>query len=286
MAGPGEILSRRELLYALLLSSANDAATALAENAAGTEENFVALMNERARQLQLNDTHFSNPHGLNAPDHYTSAYDLAVLTRQAMSDPVFEQIVETKTMILPWPGHPWPRLLINENHLLYRYSGAIGVKTGYTREAGNCLIGAAQRGSMRLIAVVLNSPDVYGDTEKLLDYGFNNYSPAALNNGSQASFTVRVVNGLQSVVGAQTGYPLIAAVMPGEEQELRYQAAVPVSVLAPVYKGAELGVVRIYLGNRLIGTMDVTAAGDDAARPSLWSYLMNFWRSVWSRLGV
>ncbi|MGD0154050.1 MAG: serine hydrolase, partial [Thermacetogeniaceae bacterium] len=131
---PGEIFSRKELLYALLLSSANDAATALSESLAGTEDNFVAMMNRRGQELQLGDTHFSNAHGLDAPDHYSSAYDLAVLSRQAMANSFFEQVVATKTTTLPWVGHPWPRFLINKNRLLFRYSGANGIKTGYTKK--------------------------------------------------------------------------------------------------------------------------------------------------------
>lgn len=281
---PGEIFSRRELLYALLLSSANDAAVALAESVSGTEENFVDLMNRRARELQLHDTHFSNSHGLEAPDHYSSAYDLALLTRQAMADPVFRQIVDTKTVTLPWPGHPWPRLLINKDRLLFRYPGAIGGKTGYTREAGNCLIGAAQRGSLRLIAVVLHSPDDYGDTEKLLNYGFDHYRAVDLDSNDQVSTSVRIVNGLQPAVALRPDFPLVVAVLPGEEQALRCQRDIPASVPAPVSRGTVLGGVRIYLGDCLIGSVNLTAAADVAARPTPWSELIGFLKLIWSRL--
>jgi D-alanyl-D-alanine carboxypeptidase (penicillin-binding protein 5/6) len=146
----GEVLSRNQLLYALMLPSANDAAVALAESVAGSEQEFVSQMNERARELSLKNTHFANPHGLDAEGHYSSAFDLASLTREGLEDPLFRDVVTTKEMSIPWPGHDWERALINRNQLLNRYQGSRGVKTGYTSNAGCCLVGAAQRGDMKL----------------------------------------------------------------------------------------------------------------------------------------
>jgi len=270
---PGEILSRRELLDALLLSSANDAATALAESVAGTEDNFVVMMNRRARELGLSDTHFSNSHGLNAPDHYSSAYDLAVLSRKAMANPVFQQIVATKSAVLPWVGHPWPRFLINQNRLLFRYSGVIGIKTGYTWQAGNCVIGDAQRGSLRLIAVALHSPDVYDDIENMLNYGFKNYQ-ACDADGSLKAVRVKVSGGLEPAVDAQPERQLIAAVLPGEERELSYKTTVLPAIAAPVKKGAVLGAVDILLDGNQIGAVDLVAASDIPAAPTFWARLL------------
>jgi D-alanyl-D-alanine carboxypeptidase (penicillin-binding protein 5/6) len=156
-----------------MLRSANDAAMALAESVSGNEQAFVKLMNQRARQLGMRDTHFCNPHGLDTKGHYSSAYDLAILTRQAMTNPIFRQIVATHEIsIIPLSGHPQDRVLVNQNRLLYQYQGAIGVKTGYTTKAGNCVIGAAKRGNLMLIAVSLNSSTVYNDLGQLLNYGF------------------------------------------------------------------------------------------------------------------
>jgi D-alanyl-D-alanine carboxypeptidase (penicillin-binding protein 5/6) len=281
---PGEILSRRELLNALLLSSSNDAATALAESVAGTEENFVALMNRRAQELGLGDTHFSNSHGLNAPDHYSSAYDLAVLSRKAMANPLFQPIVATKTAVMPWAGHPWPRYLINQNRLLFRYSGAIGIKTGYTWEAGNCVIGEAERGSLRLIAVVLHSPNVYDDAENLLNYGFNNYRAYDLDSGSLNATSVKVFGGLEPAVDIRPDHQLIAAVLPGEENNLSYKTTVLPGVVAPVKEGAVVGCINIFLDGRQIGTVDLVAAGDIAARPSFWSRLLGAFELILARL--
>ncbi|MGI5921646.1 MAG: D-alanyl-D-alanine carboxypeptidase family protein, partial [Syntrophomonadaceae bacterium] len=150
---PGEKLTRRQLLYACMLNSANDAAVALAESVAGSEQDFVQLMNRRARQLGMKDSHFGNPHGLETAGHYTSAYDLALLSREALTNKIFRQVVATQSTKIPWTGKEYDRLLVNQNRLLYRYDGAIGVKTGYTKQAGNCVVGAAQRGSLVLIAV-------------------------------------------------------------------------------------------------------------------------------------
>jgi D-alanyl-D-alanine carboxypeptidase (penicillin-binding protein 5/6) len=270
---PGEILSRRDLLNVLLLSSANDAATALAESVAGSEDNFVAMMNSRARELGMNDTHFSNSHGLNAPDHYSSAYDLAVLSRKAMANPTFQQLVATKSAVLPWVGHPWPRFLVNHNQLLYRYSGAIGIKTGYTSEAGNCVIGDAQRGSLRLIAVVLHSPDVYGDIENLLNYGFNNYQALDLDNSGLNTVSIKVSGGVEPSVDAWPERQLIVAALPGEEGELSYKTTVLPVIAAPVKKGAVLGAVNILLNGSQVGAVDLLATSDIPAEPTFWARL-------------
>jgi D-alanyl-D-alanine carboxypeptidase (penicillin-binding protein 5/6) len=170
---PGEVLTREQLLYGCMLHSANDCATALAESTGGSESEFIKLMNQRARELKMNDTHFVNAHGLNDKDHYTSVYDLALLTRKAMTNPMFKRVVNTRWKVIPGNGHLQDRLLLNENRLLYRYQGAEGVKTGYTRQAGNCVVGAARRGKLELIAISMNSPAVYDDLERLLNYGFS-----------------------------------------------------------------------------------------------------------------
>ncbi len=281
---PGEIFSRKELLDALLISSANDAATALSESIAGTEENFVAMMNRRAQELQLVNTHFSNAHGLDAPDHYSSAYDLAVLSRQAMASPFFQQVVATKSTTLPWVGHPWPRFLINKNRLLFRYSGADGIKTGYTKKAGNCVIGAAQRGPLGLIAVVLDSPDVYGDQERLLDYGFNDYQAFAPDESSLHDLQVRVLNGQENAVGVLPDRQVIAAALPGEEKDLSYKTTALPNITAPVKKGTVLGSVQIFLKGNAIGAVDLIAASDVPARPAFWPELLGVFRLILNRV--
>ena len=169
----GEKLTVRDLLYSVLLESANDASTAIAIAASGNVEMFCRSMNEKAVELGLINTHFSNPHGLDADDHYSSAKDLAILTRNALSVPEFQEIVSTRSASIPYKGMPDGRRLINHNKLLGIYDGCIGVKTGYTKRCGRCLVSAARRDGVTLIAVTINDPNDWRDHAAMLDYGFS-----------------------------------------------------------------------------------------------------------------
>lgn len=177
---PGHRLSVRDLLSALLVLSANDAAMALAEHLGHSVEGFAALMNAKAKALGMRDTHFRNPHGMDAPDHYSTAYDLALLTRYALQSPTFAEIVRTRQMVITLRGpgkrrgRPMAavRVLRSHNRLLTAFEGADGVKTGFTSEAGRCLVASAQRDERRLIAVLLNDPRRWEDAASLLEYGF------------------------------------------------------------------------------------------------------------------
>jgi D-alanyl-D-alanine carboxypeptidase (penicillin-binding protein 5/6) len=168
----GERVAAWKLFYGLLLSSGNDTAVALAVAAAGSRSRFLSLMNAKARQLGLRDTHFSSPSGLLDDGNYSTAWDLAALARYAMTNPRFRAVVRTKEKRVPWAAPVHAKLYRNHNKLLWRYPGADGVKTGWTTRAGGCLVASARRYGVRLIAVVLASPDIYGDAARLLDYGF------------------------------------------------------------------------------------------------------------------
>lgn len=168
---PGERISVQQLLYALLLQSANDAALALAEHISGSVQDFVRAMNSRAKRLGLTDTRFASPSGLEDAG-YSSASDLAALTRVAYRQPLFERIVRSKYREIPAPEGK-SRVIQNRNVLLWLYPGAIGVKTGYTSRAGFCVAGAAERDGLRLLAVVLGEPgEPFSDAATLLNYGF------------------------------------------------------------------------------------------------------------------
>lgn len=167
----GEQLTVEQLLYGLLLPSANDAAVALAEHVAGSVERFADLMNDKARKLGAKDSHFTTPNGLDDPRQYSSAYDLALFTRAALRVAAFRKIVGTRSHSIPATGSSGPRPLENRNQLLGRFPGAIGVKTGQTVAAGKSLVGAAKRGREERIAVVLASPDPVSESGELLDYG-------------------------------------------------------------------------------------------------------------------
>lgn len=173
----GQRITLRDLLWAMLLRSANDAALAAAEHVGGTEERFVARMNAKAISLGMEATHFTNPHGLDDPDHFSTAYDLAMLARQALRNPTFARMAQTREVRLAIRMGPNGRaekrkLLRTHNRLLGQFFGADGVKTGYTERAGRCLVASATRGEHQLIAVLLNDSHRWTEAAALLEYGF------------------------------------------------------------------------------------------------------------------
>ena len=167
----GEEISVHALLYALLLRSANDAAAALAYDISGSIEAFSSLMNDKCTELGLSDTHFENPHGLDAQNHYTSAHDLAIISAYAISNPTFKEICSTRKIKID--SSLESRILINHNKLLSLYDGCIGIKTGYTKKSGRSLASAAEKDGNTLICVTINAPDDWNDHKKLFDFGFS-----------------------------------------------------------------------------------------------------------------
>jgi len=192
----GEQITVETLLYGLLLSSANDAAAALAIHTAGSIAAFADLMNERAAAMGLSDTHFANPHGLHDEAHYTTARELALIAAEAMKNEVFSKIVATKRYSAPQIGTDACRLFLNHNRLLRSYEDAVGVKTGYTRAGGRCLVSAARRDGLCLIAVSLNDGNDWRDHAALLDWGFAEYT----------AFTPVPPSLSLPVVGGEQGY--------------------------------------------------------------------------------
>ena len=178
---PGQSLTIEELLYGIMLASANDAAVVLAEGVAGSVERFGELMTKKAHDLGAINSHFTNPHGLTASDHYSTAKDLAILFRYAMKNQTFREIVQTKfssvtsTALVRKKVVPRRISVRNHNRLLWNYDGAIGGKTGYTHAALKCFVGAVQRNGTTLIVAILGARDQWGDTKHLLEYGFDHY---------------------------------------------------------------------------------------------------------------
>jgi D-alanyl-D-alanine carboxypeptidase (penicillin-binding protein 5/6) len=256
----GEVLTRLELLYAAMLVSANDACVALAESMVDSETDFVEIMNRRANELGAYNTHFVNPHGLHDENHYSTAYDLAILTRVALVNPVFAEVVSTQRKIIPWDSRPdEDRILLNKNRLLYRYEDAVGVKTGYTRQAGNCVVGAAQRGDMLLIAVSLNSSTVYEDLETLLEFGFDNYHMAQLGKTQDLLWDIMIEDGESPTVRVRPVMDLQVAVTDEEVPYLSYSLSVKPKNSAPIRIGDILGTCKIYLEGEQVGQIEVIA---------------------------
>lgn len=245
---PGETLTVEQLLYALLLQSGNDAATALASHVGGSVREFVDIMNRRAEELGAWDTHFTNPHGLDQEGHYTTAYDLALIASKAMQLETFRRIVSTRAYEVPWPGHPSPRVYYNKNRLLGSYPYATGVKTGYTLNAGRCLVASAKKEDMELISVVLNCDDYWNQSRRLLEYGFRNFVRLHFRLSSLHLPPLQV--GLcPSGMATATGPDVLVTVRRDKVNDYifaegYYSSRIPY----PAHKGEEVGRLRIGTG--------------------------------------
>lgn len=236
----GEELTLEELLYALLLESANDAALAIAIGLAGSVESFARQMNDTAKVLGLTDSHFTNPHGLDHKEHYTTARDLALITRYALENPLLRTIVSTRKTTIPHDNTDGVRLLINHNKLLRMYDGCIGVKTGYTKRSGRCLVSAAERNGVVLIAVTLNAPNDWKDHSSLLDYGFSGYRSVQLCAKEEYLFPLPVTGGQEDYVMVGNTEELFVT-LPTTHGSIVVNIEAPRFLYAKVEAGEEIG---------------------------------------------
>lgn len=254
----GEKLTVRDLLYGLMLRSGNDCAVALALYHSGSIEAFAGVMNERARAMGARDSGFSDPHGLPAQGHYTTALDLAAIAAYALRNPVFREIVSSRSYTIADGGCGYMRVLQNKNKMLVRYEGADGVKTGYTKEAGRCLVSSATRDGMRVVCVVLNSPEMYERSAELLDRAFAEFKMCTLFKSS--GFSLRLptdCKGKYVTARCESDfrYPLRA----DEEEKVTIRREVPERVLLPVREGQSVGELRIYLENQLLFSQKIVS---------------------------
>ena len=245
----GEVLTIQELLYGLMLRSGNDAAVALAIYCGGTVEGFAELMNDKARNLGLKNTHFVNPNGLDAPGHYSTARDLAVLAAYAMENPVFWQTVSTKNV------KAGERYLTNHNKLLWRVEGADGVKTGYTQAPGRILVSSATRDSRRIIAVTIDDGDDWNDHAALLNEGFSRYQVEKSVSEGDSLGTVEVLGGENQQVEVLAAEDFSFALAPEE----RPQTMLPGHsfVYAPVAEGGDAGFAYVLIQGKAVGKVPV-----------------------------
>lgn len=241
----GEKLTLEDLLYALMLESANDAAVAISIAVSGSVEAFSELMNEQVEALGLRNTHFVNPHGLDDPDHYTSAYDLAVITRAALQNDLFRTIVSTPRKTIPHCGENGVRLLLNHNKMLRSYDGAIGVKTGFTKKSGRCLVSAAERNGVTLIAVTINDPNDWRDHTAMLDYGFSTYESVTLCEPDLYRAPVWTITGEQEYVMV-SNRETVTLTMRRDHGDIYYIVELPRFVYAPVTVEQQLGRLIFY----------------------------------------
>lgn len=270
----GEVLTLQELLYGLMLRSGNDAAVALAIYCGGTVEGFAQMMNDKARSLGLTGTHFSNPHGLDAPDHYSTARDLAVLSAYAMKNPVFSMTVSTKSVTAG------QRVLRNHNKLLWQVEGANGVKTGYTKAAGRILVSGALRQGRQLIAVTINAPSDWADHKKLLEEGFSRFSVKDIIAAGDCLGVQQIAGGDADEVELLAGEDFSYALAQGEQVSIELPG--PGFVYAPVSRGQEAGCAHVLVDGSPVGKIPLlygqTVQRQIDPELSLWEKLLGVFR--------
>lgn len=267
----GEALTMEELLLALLLQSANDAATAIAIAVAGSVESFADMMNERANQMGLKNTHFTNPHGLYDEEHYTTAYDLAIISAHALENETIAKIFSTYKATLPMSSECQKRVLVNHNKLLKLYRGAIGVKTGFTKKTGRCLVSAAERNGLSLVAVTLNAPDDWRDHMSMLDFGFDNFESVTVAEAGTFSYSLPTTGGERESV-TLTNARKLKMTLPKERGKVEYMVdTLHRFEFAPIFKGTELGRVycsyddKFFAESELICAKDLPKATDNSS---------------------
>lgn len=283
----GEVMTLEELLYGLMLSSGNDAAVAIAEQFGGTEK-FVTLMNQKAKDTGAKNTHFENPNGLPHENHYSTAYDMALLTREALKHPDFAKIVSTKSYSISGAEKSYPRTLTNHNKLLRMMDDCIGVKTGFTKAAGRCLVSAVKRSGMTLICVTLNAPDDWNDHRNLYSHVYSNYRLAHILKSGLPLTSVPVENSditlLPLTVSEDVCYPLSS----GETFMTELSVSSPLA--APVLPETQGGTATVKLSDGTAISVPLVTIGD-APRRSLFSpkesglvqRFLRFWNQLLGR---
>ncbi|MFO7311545.1 MAG: D-alanyl-D-alanine carboxypeptidase family protein [Bacillota bacterium] len=275
----GEQMTLKDLLYGIAVESANDAAVAVAEHLAGSEEAFAQLMNERARAIGAMNTNLSNASGLPPADigmpgqtHVTSAYDIAVVSRYGYTLPLFEELVSTYGPYRVRVGTRAEREFWNRNRLLRFYEGANGIKTGYTQEAGYCLAASAVRGNLHLIAVVLGArtrEERDEDIRTLLNWGFSQYQAQEVVRADEELGRIRVSKGVADAVPVVPERPLHVAVPRGGRVEVQRELRLPDRVLAPIERGQAVGELIIRLDGQELERVALVAGGD-VPRGRVW----------------
>lgn len=272
----GETMSADDMIKATVVASANDAAVALAEHLCGSEEVFVEKMNEKASQLGMKDTVFKNCNGLDEDGHITSAYDVAVMSRELMK----HEMIFDYTSIWLDNLRDGKTQIVNTNKLLKTYNGITGLKTGTTNDAGCCMAASAKRGDMSLVAVVLgcnSGKERFSDAAALLDYGFANFSVTQLKAPEDLPKTIKVENGMQGNIGIGCDVNASIVLDKNSSSKIVSKIDLPESIEAPVVSGQKLGTVTYSLDGNAVKSFEITALQDaeKISFASVFSVLLN-----------
>ncbi len=279
----GDKVTLHDLLYGLMLSSGNDAANVVAYTLGGSLEGFVKMMNEKACELELTSTHFETPSGLDGDSHYTTAYELALLTQYAMQNKEFKKAVSCGTATLNYGNPPYKRTVTNHNKLLKKYDGAIGVKTGFTKKSGRCLVSAAERDGKFLIAVTLNAPNDWQDHQKMLDYGFSsikqtNFSPLT------DQYNIPIINGKFDSLAVAIESITVNSI---ESAEITCDIYLPKFLYAPIKKGDVVGKVIYSMDNRILAEKLLKANDNIESLPmpkSAWDVIVGNFKAIFKNI--
>ena len=277
----GERVTVRDLLEGMLIASGNDAATALAQQVGGDVPSFVKLMNEKAKALDLVNTHYADPEGLDAPGHYTSAEDLTSLARYAMRFPEFRRIVATPKSIIR--SDKYTHVLKSTDQMLGRYDGFEGVKTGNTKDAGYCFVAAAKRGDVELYATVLgaaNEAGRFGQALKVIEWGFAHYKTTQVTTAGDHLGRIRVSDYLERTVAVETGETTSTPVF-DIAGPVRRRVQLAADVAAPVKRGQRVGTVTMFQGDKLLAQVPAVASADIPA-PTFGQRVAFFFGRIWN----
>lgn len=262
----GEKLTAHDLLRAMLIRSANDTCVVAAEQVAGSEAAFVRMMNERAAQLGATHTHFANPHGLTAPDHYTTARDLATIARTVVQQERIMEVVRLLNCDIQRSINTNDSHLHNYTHFVGKYPGAEGLKSGWTTPAGHCYVGVASRNGWRLISVVLKSPEYGSDTMALMNFGFNNFEPCRVSEAGTVYGEAPIRSGVRPTVTAQIQSPLTVVVHKGEEDRIEKRARFA-DTQAPITPGTPVGALEAWVDSKPLASVPLVAMARVSATP-------------------
>lgn len=277
----GDVLTMEELLYALLLQSANDAAAAIAIHVGGSIDAFADMMNEKAKALSLTDTHFTNPHGLDDKEHYTTATELAKIAAAALENPTVRKIAATYKKT--FSNEDRTRTYVNHNKLLRLYEGTVGVKTGFTKRSGRCLVGAAEKDGLTLISVTLDAPNDWQDHKSMLDFGYGKIEKVTFAEPCEYEYEISVLGSEGKVIKVknENGASLI---LPKENRDIKEYVKLSRFVCAPVRRGDILGEVIFTLDGETVSRIPLTAT-EEVREPGNGGFIKKILTSIFGQKG-
>lgn len=275
----GEKIKMEDLLYGLLLNSGNDAAVAVAEHVSGTEAAFAQKMTEKAISLGATNTSFKNASGLDAENHYTTAADLAKITGEALKNPTFREIVSRKSKTVDYSGGKL--YFSNHNKLLKHYNGCIGVKTGFTKKTGRCLVSAAERDGITLICVTLRASDDWNDHKKLLDYGFENVHHEII--AEKGKNLKNIPTASEKLISAVTAEEITIPLVSGEKRKTELIVHAIPFIGDSVEKGDKIGECEIVYDGRFIKKIDLLAGDEYIKEKTFMESIIDFWKNIFKK---